>query len=158
MGIDITTKLTVLAEKILRSLRMELVDLEYRREGRNMVLRLFIDRDGGVTLDDCALVSRELSEELDVEDLIPDKYTLEVSSPGLNRPLKAEADYQRYIGRTIKVRTKELTSDEKGNKRRTFLGELLSFSSGTISVRLREGQLAEIPLEKVEKANLEFEF
>lgn len=154
---DIVTRVTQLAEPLLAQLGLELVDLEYKREGRSMVLRLFIDRDGGVTLDDCADVSRELSEILDVEDVIAAHYTLEVSSPGLNRPLKKEQDYLRYQGRLIRVKTFELFSDDAGNPRKTFLGELLGFSDGVIRLRLTEGQTAAIPVAKVAKANLEFE-
>ncbi len=151
-------KVRDIAERILYSLGMELVDIEYKREGRQMVLRFFIDKTGGITLDDCAEVSRELSAVLDVEDIIPGKYVLEVSSPGLNRPLKKESDYLRYIGRLVKIRTFELLPDDGGNRRKTFLGELTGFAEGIVTVRLREGQCAEIPIEKVAKANLEFDF
>ena len=153
----VTDKIKDIAERIASSLGMELVDLEYKREGRQMVLRFFIDKNGGITLDDCADVSRELSAVLDVEDLVPDKYVLEVSSPGLNRPLKTESDYVRYMGKLVKIKTYEMLQDEAGNRRKTFLGELTGFADGLITVRLREGQNAEIPLEKVAKANLEFE-
>jgi ribosome maturation factor RimP len=153
-----TEKIRHIAERILNSFGMELVDIEFKREGRLMVLRIFIDKTGGVTLDDCADISRELSAVLDVEDIVPGNYNLEVSSPGLNRPLKKESDYNRYIGRLVKIKTFEPLADAAGNMRKTFLGELTGFSDGIISVSLREGQKAEIPLEKVAKANLEFEF
>lgn len=155
---DVATRVTVLAERLVSSLGMELVEVEYKREGRDMMLRLFLDKDGGVTLDDCSAVSRELSEILDVEDVIQGHYTLEVSSPGLNRPLKKEADYERYRGRLVKVRTFELLADEDGNRRKTFLGDLECLAEGIVTLRLREGQLARIPLTKIAKANLEFEF
>jgi ribosome maturation factor RimP len=151
-------KFRIIAERILESFGMELVDIEYKREGRQMVLRIFIDKAGGVTLDNCADISRELSAVLDVEDIVPVNYNLEVSSPGLNRPLKKDSDYKRYIGRLVKIKTFEPLADAAGNKRKTFLGELTGFSDGIISVNLKEGQKAEIPLEKVAKANLEFEF
>jgi ribosome maturation factor RimP len=154
----VSEKIRDIAERILASLGMELVDIEYKREGRQMVLRFFIDKTGGITLDDCAEVSRELSAILDVEDIIPGKYFLEVSSPGLNRPLKKESDYLRHIGRLVKIKTFELLPDDAGNKRKTFLGELTGFTDGTVTIRLREGQNAEIPIEKVAKANLEFDF
>jgi len=155
---DITEKATEIAAALLASRGMELVDLEYKREGRQMVLRLFIDREGGVTLDDCAEVSREVSEVLDVEDFIHDNYTLEVSSPGVNRPLKKESDFLRFRGSLVKVRTFELLPDEEGNRRKTFLGDLVDFRDDNIHLKLREGQDAVIPLAKVAKANLEFEF
>lgn len=151
-------KIRVIAERIAASFGMELVDLEYKREGRQMVLRFYLDKDGGITLDDCANVSREISAVLDVEDLIPEKYVLEVSSPGLNRPLKSDYDYVRYHGRLVKIRTYEMLQDSAGNKRKTFLGLLTGFSEGTIHIDLKEGQKAEIPLDKVAKAHLEFEW
>ena len=147
----------MVAEQMLSSLGMELVDLEYTRQGRAMVLRLFIDKEGGITLDDCAVVSRELSEVLDVEDIIPDHYTLEVSSPGLDRPLKKVADYEKYKGRLVKIRTFEPLPDDAGNKRKTFLGELKGLENGIVLMKLKEGQDAAIPFEKVAKANLDFE-
>ena len=155
---DTVTRVTELAGPLLAALRLELVDCEYKREGRAMVLRLFIDREGGITLEDCAAVSRELSEILDVEDFIQDDYSLEVSSPGLNRPLKKAADFQRYQGRLIKVKTFDLLPDDAGNPRKTFLGEIIGIEEGTVRVKLVEGQTAGIPLDKIAKANLEFEF
>lgn len=155
---EVVDRVSALAENLLTPQGMELVDIEYKREGRHMVLRLFVDRDGGITLDDCALVSRELSEILDVEDFISENYTLEVSSPGLNRPLKKESDYERYRGRLVKVKTFELVADEAGNPRKTFLGNLGGLVDGVVILNLREGQIARIPFDKIAKANLEFEF
>ncbi len=155
--IDVVSRVTGLAGPILSSLGLELVDIEYKREGRAMVLRLFIDREGGITLEDCATVSRELAEILEVEDFISAQYTLEVSSPGLNRPLKKAADYERYRGRLIRIKTFELLPDDAGNPRKTFLGDLLGLDGGIVRVKLTEGQTAGIPLEKIAKANLEFE-
>src|SRR6266540_305093 len=114
-----------------------------------MVLRIFIDKVGGVTLDDCTAVNRELAQVLDVEDFIAATYTLEVSSPGLDRPLKSEADYARYTGKLVKIRTFELLPDDDGNKRKTFLGELIGLEDGVVIVKLKEGQMAHIPLGKV---------
>ena len=151
-------RVEALALPIVSSLGMELVELEFHREGRSMMLRLYLDKPGGITLDDCAAVSRELSETLDVEDVVTERYTLEVSSPGLNRPLRKPADFARYAGRLVKVRTAELWADEAGNRRKTFLGELQGLEEGSVRLRLKEGQLAVIPLEKIAKANLEFEF
>lgn len=156
--IDIVSRVTELAQPLAASLGLELVEVEYKQEGRQMVLRLFIDREGGVSLDDCSAVSRELSEVLDVEDFIPGHYNLEVSSPGLNRPLKRLADYERFTGRLVKIRTFEPLADDAGNKRKTFLGELLGVENDVVRLKLTEGQTAGIPLEKVAKANLEFEF
>lgn len=154
----VSAKVVSIAEPLLASLGIELVEVEYQRVGRSSVLRLFIDKEGGVTLDDCSDVSHELSQLLDVEDFIREHYTLEVSSPGLDRPLKKEADFVRFAGRLVKARTYELLPDSAGNKRKTFLGTLLGLENGVISIKLNEGQLAEIPLDKIAKVNLEFEF
>jgi len=123
-----------------------------------MVVRLFLEKEGGITLDDCSAVSRELSDILDVEDFLPENYTLEVSSPGICRPLKKVADYQRFLGHLVKIRTFEAFADAAGNKRKTFLGKLAGIEDGVVNIELQEGQHALIPLEKVAKANLEFEF
>jgi ribosome maturation factor RimP len=156
--ISVVDKVTALAGPLLTSLGVELVEVEYKRVGRSMVLRLFIDKPGGINLDDCAEVSREFSLLLDIEDFISENYTVEVSSPGLDRPIKREEDYRRYTGSLVKVRTFELIPDAEGNKRKTFLGTLLGLEGDLVRLQLKEGQLAEIPLDKVAKANLEFEF
>ena len=155
---DIVEKLTSVAQPLLDSLGLELVELEYRKEGQGMILRLFIDKPGGIMLDDCADVSRELSELLDVEEIITVNYNLEVSSPGLNRPLTKPSDYERYAGRLVKVRTFEMVPDDAGNLRKTFLGVLTGLKDGVVSLTLKEGQSASIPFEKIAKTNLEFEF
>jgi ribosome maturation factor RimP len=156
-GMTPEERVAAVAEGLLASLNLELVEIEYKREGRGMVLRVYIDKQGGVTLDDCSEVSRELSAVLDVDDVIPTRYTLEVSSPGLNRPLVKEADYRRYTGKLVKIRTRLLTPDDKGNMRKTFFGELLGFEDGTVRVKLKEGQTASLPLAGIARANLEFE-
>lgn len=155
---DTSTAVQEIVLPILDSMGMELIDIEFGKVGRDTLLRLFIDKEGGVTVDDCADVSRELSLILDVDDMISVNYTLEVSSPGLDRPLKKEADYERFTGRLIKVRTYQPFTDDKGNKRKTFLGTLDGFVDGIVKMTLVEGQTASIPLERVAKANLEFQF
>lgn len=154
---DVTKQVEDLAQPLVSSLGMELVELEYKREGRHMVLRLFIDKEGGVTLDDCAAVSRELSAVLDVEDIIPGRYSLEVSSPGLNRPIKTRSDYERYTGRLVKIKTFDTLPDDAGNLRKTFLGELICLEGDFVRLRLLEGQTATLPIGSVAKANLEFD-
>jgi ribosome maturation factor RimP len=155
---DICEQITDIAQPILKSVGLELVDIEFVKAGRDAVLRLFIDKEGGISLEDCAGVSRELSAILDVEDIVPGNYTLEVSSPGLDRPLKKPADYERFTGRLVKLRTYEPLPDDAGNKRKTFVGNLEGLVDGVVRMRLTEGQTASIPLDKVAKANLEFEF
>ena len=154
---NVTEQVEALARPLAASLGVEFVEVEYKREGRHMVLRLFIDKVGGVSLDDCSAVSREIAAVLDVEDIIPDKYTLEVSSPGLNRPLKTRSHYESYTGRLVKIKTFETLPDDAGNLRKTFLGELLGINGDLIRLKLQEGQTASIPFAAVAKANLEFE-
>lgn len=147
-----------LLQPILEEMGLELVEIEYKRNGRSYVLRIFIDKPGGVTLDDCADLSRQLSIQLDLEDCIPGRYTLEVSSPGLDRPLKKEQDFIRYQGKLAVVKCKELLKDEKGTPRKTFLGTISGMEEGIILMQLKEGGEARIPFGLVSKANLEFEF
>ena len=104
---SVLEKVQAVAKPVLDDLGFELVDVEFKREGQGWVLRFFIDKPGGVTLDDCALFSREVSMLLDVEDFIHRAYHLEVSSPGIDRPLKTREDYQRFCGERIKAKTFE---------------------------------------------------
>jgi len=156
-----TDKVHRLVAPILQDMAMELVDLEFKREGRDWFLRLFIDKAGGVTLDDCADVSREIDALLEVEEVIDTAYRLEVSSPGLDRPLKKPEDYERFKGRLVKVKTFEkLDPDERGHTRKTFVGELLGLEGGTVRIlqQDKKGGVVEIPLDGIAKANLEFDF
>ena len=131
---------------------MELVEVDYRRESRGWVLRLTIDKEGGVTLDDCGRISQVVGRELDVEDLISSPYALEVSSPGLTRPLRSEKDFIKYYNRLIKLRTVNPI-----NSRQQFKGRLLGVSNNQIELETEEG-IVQIPLAKITKANLEIEF
>lgn len=149
-----------IAAPVLESMELELVDLEFKREG-GWVLRFFIDKEGGVTLDDCADFSREIDVLLEVEDLIPSAYRLEVSSPGLDRPLKKPEDFQRFAGQRIKVKTRDrLDPDGRGYQRKTFFGELLGMEDGRVRIRQSDakGGEVELPLEGIDKAHLDPEF
>ena len=92
-------------DKIVQSEGLELVHVDYRRQGRGYLLRVDIDKDGGVTLDDCQLVSQQLSTFLDVHDVVPTEYELQVSSPGLDRMFYKSSDYQKFLGRLVRVKT-----------------------------------------------------
>lgn len=145
-------KIKAMAEALLQEEKMELVDMELLREGRGWVLRLFIDKVGGITLDDCASVSRQLGDQLEVEDLIPFRYTLEVSSPGLDRPLKKDQDFLRHIGKQVQVITR---SPWEG--RSFFKGKMLDYQvSGTLSLA-EKNKVWEIPVSLIAKARLVFE-
>ncbi|HUL36358.1 MAG TPA: ribosome maturation factor RimP, partial [Thermodesulfobacteriota bacterium] len=102
---EIADRVRAMAGPVLFDEGIELVDVEYRRESRGWVLRLYLDKKGGVTLDDCTRISQEVGRSLDVEDLIQTPYTLEVSSPGLTRRLRTEKDFMKHQGGLIKVRT-----------------------------------------------------
>ena len=149
-------KLESLVEPVVTGQGYELVDLEFKNELGAWILRVFIDNpktDGGVGLDDCAQVSRELSAVLDVEDAIPMHYSLEVSSPGLNRPLRKESDFARFVGKKAKIRT----SRPVGESRRNFSGTLVEVVGGKVKIDVGD-QVCEVPIDAVEKANLVYEF
>ncbi len=112
----------------------ELVDVEYVKEGSNWYLRAYIDKPGGITIDDCELVSRALSEILDREDYISEAYILEVSSPGLLRPIKKEKDYERNLEKQVEIRTYKMV-----DKKKEFVGTLTAFDKDTVTI-LEEGQ------------------
>jgi len=131
--------------------RLELVDIEYRREAKGWVLRFYLDKEGGVTLDDCTRFSQEVGRNLDIEDFIQAPYTLEVSSPGLTRSLKTEKDFIKNCRRLVKVKT----FHPIGN-RRNFRGRLLGISENKIEIESDEG-VFQIPLNNVAKANLEMD-
>jgi ribosome maturation factor RimP len=130
----------------------ELVDVEYLSMHGRWVLRLTIDKEGGVTLDDCAGVSGELGDLIDVKDFIHHSYVLEISSPGLDRLLKKEKDILMSLGKKIKVR---MVTPIKG--RRNYSGYLRHFEGGILHIEM-EGELVALPWREVDKANLVYEF
>jgi ribosome maturation factor RimP len=143
-----------IADRVAASQGLELVDLEFRGGGKARLLRLFIDKPGGVTHEDCAWVSRELGTVLDVEDAIPGgSYTLEVSSPGLDRKLTKPGDYERFAGSRVRLTTREPVEDN-----RHFEGRLQGLRDGRVLVEVGSKKVpahtVEIDLGNVEKANL----
>ena len=154
---EIQAQVEELIIPILDDFGYELVDLQYKKEGNSMALCIFIDKPGGITLDDCVTVSREVGAILEIEDPIKAAYRLEISSPGLDRPLKKNADFERFSGQMIKVKTlRMLDPDKRGNSRKTFTGELLGVEDDMIRIQLddKRGGLAIIALRDLEKANL----
>jgi len=145
---EMRKKLIDLIEPMVESRGFELVELEYV-PGRNGRLRLYIDRQGGVTLDHCELINIAVSDLLDYHDPISHSYNLEVSSPGVERPLNKKEHFQRFEGEKVKVKTREML---KG--RRNFSGTLQSTGEDFIVVKLEEGELAEIPLAEIARAHL----
>lgn len=140
---------------ILESMGLTLWDMDFQKQGTKWLLRIYIDReDGGVTLSDCEAVSRDLSAVLDVEDIIPHAYTLEVSSPGLDRTLSKPEHFARFAGSTIKIKTYQPIDGQK-----VFRGKLIGMEEGRIKVELEKtAVMLEIPLSDITKASLEVEF
>lgn len=138
-----------LLEPVVRSEGMELIEIEYRREPQGWVLRLYIDQETGITLDDCTRISAVVGDLLDVADFIHNPYHLEVSSPGLDRPLRKWQHFSKYIGMIIDVRSAVLPT----TSRRKYKGRLVAVSPEIISLDC-SGQLFEIPLQLLERARL----
>lgn len=120
---------------IIESHQFELVDVEYVKEGGSWYLRAYIDKEGGITVDDCEVVSRAFSDLLDVEDFIEDAYILEVSSPGLGRPLKKEKDYIRSMGKELEIRTFKSI-----NRQKEFYGILKAYDAATVTIETEDGE------------------
>ena len=145
---SVRTLVREFADPLLAEMGLELVEVEFRREGHGWVLRLFIDREGGVTLDDCAAVSREVDHYLDVEDPIDHRYHLEVSSPGLERPVRWERDFRRFTGQRARVKMMA-----KVDGQRVFTGELAGVEDGCVLVRT-DRKTVRLPLDGVLRARL----
>lgn len=142
-----------LVEPVAQARGLDLLEVEYRPAGRRSVLRLTLDREGGVGLDDLSEMSREVSDLLDVHDCVPGEYTLECSSPGVNRPLRRATDFARFVGKPVRVRTHAPIEGA-----RTFLGPLAASSEETIEIDdPRHGRVV-VPLGQVERANYEHDF
>ena len=136
---------------IVESHRFELVDVEYVKEGSNWYLRAYIDKEGGITVDDCEVVSRAFGELLDEEDFIEDSYILEVSSPGLGRPLKKEKDYVRSLGKKLEIRTFRTI-----NKQKEFYGILKAYDEHCVTIELEDG--ASMTFQKTDLALIRLAF
>lgn len=145
-------KLMALAQPVVDGLGMELVDVAFVTEHGRRVLRVTIDKPGGVTVDDCGDVSRELGTILDVEDPIPQRYTLEVSSPGLDRPLLSEKDFIRFTGKKARIKTREAVEGRKN-----FKATIEAVEGGRVKVTDFDGKVFEIPLSNIDRARLEVE-
>jgi ribosome maturation factor RimP len=145
----IIDKLRDFLQGFLPTMELELFEVQFRREGHGWVLRVFIDSEAGVTLEDCSRVSRELSRYLDVEDFIDHAYHLEVSSPGLERPLRSVEEFRRYCGRKARVKVHEAIDGEK-----VFEGMIEKIEDELIYLRLDDGRFVQFSFEKINKARL----
>lgn len=126
---DIEKRTEELVMPIIEQNNFELVDVEYVKEGSSYYLRAYIDKEGGITVDDCEIVSRALGDLLDEKDFIEESYILEVSSPGLGRPLKKEKDYKRSLGKELEIRLYKAV-----NKQKEFYGILKSYDETTVTI------------------------
>jgi ribosome maturation factor RimP len=147
-----------ICERVAADFGLEVVEVELKGGGKARTLRIYLDKPGGVTLDDCATVSREVGTILDVEDVITGQYTLEVSSPGLDRKLLKAADYERFTGSLVKLQTRDAI-----NGSRNFQGRLQGLRDGRVMLEVPAKKKVpaaqvEVELSNVEKANLVPEF
>src|SRR6266852_3854505 len=157
---DVIERVREAASRVAAGYGLEIFDVQFRREASGMVLRVRIDRPGpaahaeeSVSVQDCANVSRDLSAILDVEDVVPTAYTLEVSSPGLDRPLRRPDDYRRFAGRRAKVVMRERV-DGQG----FFKGRLGGVDGAEVVIEADDGRTHRVPLNLIARANLEVEF
>jgi len=149
-----------MAARVAASYGLEIFDVQFRREASGMVLRVQIDRPGpassaedSVSVEDCAHVSRDLSALLDVDDAIPTAYTLEVSSPGLDRPLRSAEDYRRFTGRRAKVVMREPV-----DRQSFFKGRIGGVDGNDVTIETDDGKQHRVPMAIITRANLEIEF
>jgi ribosome maturation factor RimP len=142
-------------EKIVSSEGLELVHIDYRKQGRGYLLRVDIDKEGGVTLDDCALVSQQISTWLDVEDAVPAEYELQVSSPGLDRKFYRDSDYEKFKGRLVRVKTSQPIRGLH-----VIVGRLKDYDGKKIVVtdpKMKKDPDYEIPMPAIKETRLEVE-
>jgi len=156
-GMDKTARqVLALAEPLMEALvtgeGCELVDMTYQREPQGWVLRVYIDRPGGVTIADCQSISRQAGDMLEGKDVIRHAYNLEVSSPGLNRPLKKSADFERFAGQRVRIK---MGPGVQG--RRNFLGMLTGCTDGLVHLDV-DGVSVQLPLDSISRAHIEYEF
>ncbi len=148
---SVVESIYTLLTPILLEKHLVLVDVEYKKEGKNWFLRIFIDKEGGITVGDCTQVSRRIEDLIEVEEVLPSSYTLEVSSPGLDRPLKKEKDFLRFQGKRACVTTFTPIGQQK-----IFKGTIRDFREDVLFLE-PEHQLVEIPKHQIAKARLEIE-
>lgn len=138
---------------LMEEYHFELVDVEYVKEAGTWYLRAYIDKEGGIAINDCEMVSRRLSDWLDREDFIEDSYVLEVSSPGLGRPLKKDKDFARSIGKEVDVRLYRLRDGSKD-----FTGVLTQYDKESVTIELEDGSSMQIGRPEIALIRLAFDF
>ena len=146
-------KTEAILQTIVDRYGFELVDVEYVKEGSNWYLRAYIDKDGGIFVNDCELVHRELSDILDEQDFVEDSYILEVSSPGLLRPLKKEKDFKRSLSKEVEIRT-----FKKIDKRKEFRGVLTAYDDKTVTIIEDNDEELKLDRKDIALIHLAFDF
>jgi ribosome maturation factor RimP len=149
---ELGDKIKKIIEPVITAGGIELYDIEFNRMRGKGLLRVFIEKEGGVTIEDCGRISREIEAALDVEDPIPFSYVLEVSSPGLDRPLKKLEDFNRYSGNMVRVTTLEPVDNQT-----FFIGTIDKVENDEISLLLPKNRQVIIPFKNISKARLEVE-
>ena len=149
----ITDQVWEFAEPLVQACGCSLWDVEYVKEGGDWFLRLYIDKEGGFTVDDCEMVSRRLSDWLDKEDFIDDSYILEVSSPGLGRPLKKEKDFKRSLGEAVDIKLYRAIERQKD-----FSGILTAYDADTVTIRYEDGSESTFNRKDIALIRLAFDF
>ena len=147
------SKTEELIQPIVDRMGFELVDVEYVKEGQEFYLRAYIDKPGGITIDDCVAVSREMNELLDEKDYIAGTYTFEVSSPGLGRPLKKEKDYVRSMGKELEIRTYKAI-----DKQKEFYGILTAYDQDTVTIVTEDDETLVFNKSDIALIRLAFDF
>lgn len=156
---DIESRTEGLVLPIVEENGFELVDVEYVKEAGNYYLRVYVDKEGGITIDDCELVSRALSERLDQEDYVEESYILEVSSPGLGRPLKKEKDFARSLGEEVEVKTYQMKeAPGMKHKQKEFKGILKSYDKETVTIETEENMEITFTKQEIALIRLAFDF
>lgn len=150
---EVVAKIEEIARRVGQSEAIEIVDVELKGGGNNQLLRIIIDKPEGVTHGDCELISLQVGTILDVEDIVPGRYTLEVSSPGVERKLSKAGDYERFQGKKAKIVLRDPIDNQ-----RYWEGTLGGLDDGLVSLNLNAGKTIRFPLEQIEKANLKFEW
>lgn len=150
---QIEQQVEALVMPIIEANQFELVDVEYVKEAGIYYLRVYVDKERGITVDDCEIVSRVLSDKLDDKDFIEESYILEVSSPGLGRPLKKEKDFVRSIGKEVEIRLYKPLNREK-----EYIGILKSFDDSSVTIEVEDEEEMTIPKELIALIRLAFDF
>jgi ribosome maturation factor RimP len=150
---DLASKIEEVAKRVAESEGLELVEVEVKGGGSNRLVRIAIDKPEGVTHGDCELVSQQVGTILDVEDIVPGRYTLEISSPGVERKLVKPQDYERFQGKKARITLREAVEGRKN-----WEGTLAGFAGDAVTVETEPGKTRQFPLSQIQKANLKFEW